>query len=580
MYNEYKKYIKEYFSLINLSKPLFAAAIFTSIAFKFFVILLPFIAALIIKSLLADSIDQTYFYIVLYFIAGCLGQFFKFLNYQVSSYNTSYIYKTLHNKVFNKLIGLDSRLAEKINKGAMMNIINNDIIDTSKIGDDLSEIITIPFQIITVISIVSFSNPFCALLMILFVFLYFLVKNYADKKYNNFWWKTLGENDKFSGLLSQVVSGLSEVKIFNILPKFNTKLFNIERRHKTAYRQEMRYYTIRNVDVDILDYIFRVILYITIIYFIFNGNLTVDILVLIIGYHTQLVTYIQNFINSTADIRFTSVAVNRVNRILSYRAKQQKIHFGKLNQDIVDGNLELKNISLTLDRQTILKDINLKIKPHEFIAIVGYPGSGKTSIFNLILRLIKPTHGKILLDGINIDRFSRTVYTSNVAIANQTPFIFDASIRKNLDFVDTDIKHQIEACKIVGVHSFIETLPQGYNTILHENANNISNGHKQLISIARTILTDAEILLFDDVTTSLDVTSAKSLPKVIKRLKEKHTVIMITKRPELMMAADRIVVLNKGKISDIGTHEKLLKRSKIYRDMQTAIEEKQEGTDV
>ena len=189
-------------------------------------------------------------------------------------------------------------------------------------------------------------------------------------------------------------------------------------------------------------------------------------------------------------------------------------------------------------------------------------------LFNLLLRLKRPTKGKIYLDDINIEDFSKEIYTSSVAVANQTPFIFNTSIRNNLDFVDTDIKKQIEACKIAGIHKFIETLPQGYNTILRENASNVSGGQKQMISIARTVLTDAEIILLDDVTTSLDPDTAKLVPALLKRLEKDRTVLMITKKPELMQVADRIVVLNNGSIEAIGTHKKLMKTSKTYRDLQ------------
>lgn len=155
------------------------------------------------------------------------------------------------------------------------------------------------------------------------------------------------------------------------------------------------------------------------------------------------------------------------------------------------------------------------------VAIVGEAGSGKTMMFNLLLRLFEPTKGKILLDNINIYDFSKEVYTSNVSVVNQKPFVFNMSIRRNLDFVDKNIKHQIEACKKAGIHDFIETLPDGYNTILRENGSNVSGGQKQMISIARTILSDAEVLLFDDITTSLDPDTAKFVPKLIDNLKKR-----------------------------------------------------------
>ena len=185
-----------------------------------------------------------------------------------------------------------------------------------------------------------------------------------------------------------------------------------------------------------------------------------------------------------------------------------------------------------------------------------------------MLYYYKPTKGKIYLDKINIQSFSKEVFTTNVAVANQVPFIFNTSIRNNLSFIDPDIKHQITACKTAGIHDYIETLPLGYNTILRENGGNISGGQRQMISIARTILTDAEIFLLDDVTTSLDPDTAKLVPDLIKRIKKNRTILMITKKPELMRAADRVIVLDHGKIIDKGTHEKLIERCALYRSLQ------------
>ena len=299
----------------------------------------------------------------------------------------------------------------------------------------------------------------------------------------------------------------------------------------------------------------------------FKGRLDISGLVLIISYHEYLVEYINDLIDSTSTIREVNTAVNRINDILNYDSKE--IKFGTIDTNDIYGMIELKNVSLKFKDKEVLHNINLKIDHNEVVAIVGEAGSGKTMIFNLLLRLFEPTKGKITLDNINIYDFSKEIYSNNVSVVNQKPFIFNMSIRKNLDFVDDNIEHQIEACKKAGIHEFIETLPNGYNTILRENGSNISGGQKQMISIARTILSDAEVLLLDDITTSLDPDTAKLVPKLINNLKKDHTIIMITKKPELMKEADRIVVLDNGKINDVGTHKQLIGRNEIYQMLQS-----------
>lgn len=312
---------------------------------------------------------------------------------------------------------------------------------------------------------------------------------------------------------------------------------------------------------------FRFVLYLVLIYLVFTEKIDVSVLVLVISYHEYLVTYINWLIESSSAIRETNTAVNRVNDILNYNSED--IIFGEIDTKDIYGVIEFKNVSLTLKNKEVLHNINLKVDHSEVIAIVGETGSGKTMILNLLLRLYEPTKGRIKLDNTDIFEFSKKSYSNLVSVVTQKPFIFNMSIRKNLNFVDKNISNQIEACKKAGIHDFIETLPNGYNTILRENGSNISGGQKQMISIARTILTDAEILLLDDITTSLDPDTAKLVPDLIKKLRQDHTIIMVTKKPDLMSVADRIVVLEKGKINAVGTHKELLKSNQIYQMLQS-----------
>ncbi len=567
MFREQHRYIKAYLKIAGLNKGLFAVSLVTAVLYKLAAIMRPFAAAMIIKALTDQDAEKAYLYTGLYFAVYFFYRAMFFLNYRAYSWNISYCYQHLQTKVFNKLTSIDGDFTRTISKGQLMNTINSDLLEIGEMNDEISEYFTTFFQILGVLIISARYSIIVAVLMVISCIVMVYMRTKHDRIYNHYWWKTQIKNDEYSNFLGQVVTGLQEVKTFDMLTKLRQHLSRIQTSYNKFYIIQRKHFTRRDNDVRATFYIFRALILIMCICLMSRGSIEVDILVLLYSYHEQVIDYVRDFTDATVDIRLTHAAIRRVTSILNYHPSKA-IEYGDLNLDHINGSIRFKNVSLMLNKRKILKNLNFKIKPHEFVAVVGYPGSGKTKLFDLILRINKPTHGTVFLDDINIYEFTREVYTSNVAVANQMPFIFNTSIRKNLNLVDTNIEHQIKACKIAGIHDFIETLPLGYNTILRENANNISGGQRQMISIARTLLTDAEVLLLDDVTTSLDPDTAELVPNLISRIRDKRTIVMITKKPELMKLADRIIVLDHGRISDIGTHQKLLERSPLYRSLQ------------
>ncbi|MDO5480813.1 MAG: ABC transporter ATP-binding protein [Candidatus Saccharibacteria bacterium] len=555
--------LRSYFRLTN---PAFFLAFLTSALSKLFRLLCPLCATLIIKSLTTQNPSDAYLYIFLFFGAVILDRLFNFLSLKIGSRTTIKIHQTLSQIYFEKLTTLDPDFLKQYKKGVLINIANVDLLTLSEIFPNLINFLTTFLEILAVFIIVALIAPFYGLIFFIFFLIYFALKFYADKKYNFYWKIDRAENDDYTHLLDQTISGLDEVKSFHLLPDFQSYLKKLQSKFAEAYQSEYAYRALRDSDLPIIAYVFRVILYLILIFEISAGTAGLDRLVFIISYFAHLIDFSDSLLTLSARIRHSLTTLAHVKKILAYKPKNP-VRFGTLVTDHLSGKVELKNLSLTLNHQKILDNLNLTIFPHEFIVITGFPGAGKTKLFDLILRLEKPTHGKILLDDKDITRFSREVYAHNVAVATQSPFIFNTTIRKNLDLVDPDIPHQISACKTVGIHDFIESLPNNYHTVIRENATNISGGQRQLISIARTILTDAEILLFDDITTSLDSETLKLIPKMIKNLKPSHTIIMITKKPDFFKLADRIVVLDCGKISAISTHSDLINTNEIYQSL-------------
>ncbi len=567
MVKEYYNFIKEYLKLAQTKFIYLFFSILTAFMYKGFLIVIPIFASWIIKYATISDFSMTINSLILLSASYLLYQISYYINCKIYGINMSYCYNKLQTRLFNKVLSTDDKFTKVVSKGKLINSINGDVIDIGDMMDQVSELLVSIIQILVICIILAKQNIFIATFIFLTCYMYLLLKNYQDRKSNIYLVKQKNCVDEYSNLFSQILSGLQEIKTFDMLPKLKKKLNIIERKYSKNYLLKRKYITRKEIDTRFIVVTSKIILYVFSVILLANGKLDISILVLIISYQDSLITYIDDLISTTSKIREVNVSVKRVNKILNYKSSE-KIDFGFEDNDNIKGIIEFKNVNFGYESKQIIKDLSFKVKPNMITAIVGQSGTGKTSIINLLLRLYKIDSGEILIDGINIYKYTKDIYKSNVAVVNQKPFIFNMSIRKNLDFVDTNVENQIEACKRVGIHDFIESLPNGYNTILKEDAKNISGGQKQLISLARTLLTKSEILLFDEITSSLDPNTAKHIANLLKDLKKDHTILMITHKPELMKKADRLIVLHEGKIVGDGKHKELIGNNKYYDFLQ------------
>jgi len=212
------------------------------------------------------------------------------------------------------------------------------------------------------------------------------------------------------------------------------------------------------------------------------------------------------------------------------------------------------------------------------IALLGSTGSGKTTLANLLPRFYEYTGGKILLDGVELNRYPRKFLRSQIGTVEQEPFLFSRTIRENITYgVDREFTQEEveEAAKAAAVHESILTFPDKYNTLVGEKGVTLSGGQKQRVAIARTIMKNPRILILDDATSSVDVETEADIRSALEKLMEGRTAFIIAHRIQSVMKADMIVVLDKGRIIQIGNHQELIAQEGVYRkihDIQTQIE--------
>jgi len=235
------------------------------------------------------------------------------------------------------------------------------------------------------------------------------------------------------------------------------------------------------------------------------------------------------------------------------------------------GNIELKNVSFTYPKteKDAINNINVSLEGGKIAALVGHSGAGKSTILNLLPRFYDPSKGQVYIDGQNISKVSLSSLRKNISLVSQDIILFDDTVRANIAYANLNASNdQIDnACKFAVANEFIENLPKSYETVIGENGVRLSGGQKQRISIARAILKDSPIILLDEATSSLDADSEEKVQNAIIHLTKNKTTLVIAHRLSTIIRADKIIVLNNGAVVDVGTHNELLKKSNVYKNL-------------
>ncbi len=566
--SRYFKICKNYFSLGADNKKylilLFITAFLRSITFA----ITPIFAARIIDYATLGEYQETFMNIVYLGINYLVYLICHHLNFVVYAKNTNYVYNKLHLIIASKVAHYDEDFTKRLPKSYLDNTVTSDVMDVCMFTDRMIDALAHFFTDIMALVILIFYNLEIGLIVLLFNIVYQVMLAKGQKKKDYYFMGQRRNQDRITSLYEQMLDASSEIKAFDMKDKLNNYLDIYKRSWTKQYFLKRKYWDRSKVIYPVIITISKFIGYIIVINHIMKGTMSVGDLVLIVTYIDQVERENFDFFEKVNKVCNSSVRIDRLSRIINYHNKNM-LEFGEYLEDNIFGDIIFDNVTFKYENNISLNKVSFEIEPNKLTAIVGESGSGKSTIFRILLRLYKIDSGHVYIDGVDIYDYNSKVYPSNVSIATQRPFIFNMSIKDNLSLVDKNISNQIKACKRVGIHDFIMSLPKGYNTILREDAKNISGGQKQLISIARTLLTNSEILLFDEVTSSLDPETALKIERVLQNLKKDHTILVITHKKELMKLADQLIVLNNGKVVGIGTHKELIATNKYYQELLT-----------
>ncbi len=505
----------------------------------------PYFASQIIKY--ATELNETAYTYTLYLtIAYIIYEVIWYFNYYIYSLLQTYYSDTIHKKLFNKICTSSRKISKTLDNGKMLSLVGDDIPSFCYMLDSITVYLSTIFMIILTVILIFRAHFIFAIITVISLVIYLVFMTKTMNKFSKYLKEQKKHNDTINSTYVEELNALKEIKTLpikdNLLRKLETKL----KRYSRSYFKKRKYFARNENTSTLIPQYTKVILYLVLLIFMVKLNATIDLVILIIGYYDQLIENLTELVGSYREIKEYHVSVKRVNEALTYEDDLSNL-FGKYENDEIYGSIVFKNVSYKYNSKYILDNLNLEIKPNTLNVIIGPSGSGKTTLFDLLLRFYKIDSGEIFLDGVNIYEYSDSIYASNITLVKQNPFIYNMSIRENLRLVNSNKKRGEEAIKEVGLHEFIMSLPKGYSTVLTQNATNISGGQKQLLSIARSLLTDAEILLMDDITASLDPKTTNQIIDLLVRLKEDHTILVITNREDLITKADKIIYLNKGK---------------------------------
>jgi ATP-binding cassette subfamily B protein/subfamily B ATP-binding cassette protein MsbA len=303
---------------------------------------------------------------------------------------------------------------------------------------------------------------------------------------------------------------------------------------------------------------------------VLQGMLTVGDVVLLVSYLAMLYQPLQTLAITAATVQGAAAGARRVFSILDATPEVMDKAGAIPLPGRTSGPIVFDHVSFAYDKgKQVLNDVCLEVAPGQTVALVGPSGAGKTTIANLFMRFYDPTGGRIILNGIDLRNLTLGSLRQNMALVLQEPVLFSSTIRENIAYGRPKATNEeIEvAARSAGAHDFIQSLPQGYETQIGERGVTLSGGQRQRLSIARAFLKDAPILILDEPTSALDSATEQQVLEALKQLMKDRTTLIIAHRLSTVRHADQIVVVQDGKIAEIGTHEQLLIRGRLYTDL-------------
>ena len=518
---------------------------------------------------------------VIFLVISLLRGLFSFTSSAITSNSTEKAIKKLRDKLFSHIQALPLAYHSKTPTGELIQRCTGDVETVRKFAStqvvDMLRMAAIFatafFMMITILPVYAFISISLVPLILIGSVIFF-------KKESEIWDRHEKEQDKLSIMVQENLSGIRVVKAF---AKEDYEIEKFTAQNATKRDWGIRLTKVHSFFWPISDTIVYTQVAVSVLaggYFTMSGQITPGELAAFYSYSMFVIWPVRRIGQLVSEMGMTTVAMKRMFSILDTEAED---YTGKVNNgENVKGEIEFKDVAFRYEKEKeehVLNGISFKVKPGEKIALLGPTGAGKSTIISLLMRFFEPTKGEILLDGVRLDHYSKDFLRKRVGVVLQKPFLFSTTLKDNIAYgvPDTHVDEVVEAAKAASIHDIItEIFPQSYETVVGEKGVTLSGGQKQRVTIARTLLKNPDIFILDDSTSSIDTETEFEIQKALRKSMKGKTTFVIAHRITSIQDCDRIIIMDKGKIVDMGTHDELIARDGFYKkifDIQVSVED-------
>lgn len=507
-------------------------------------------------------IAVTLFQVVFLFVETSIRFVFSFITASMGQH----VVKDMRIATYRKILGLNLRQFDKTPIGTLTTRTIDDIERINDIfSDGLIPIIADILVIVVTLSVMFWENWQLTLICLAPFPIMIIATYYFKESVNKSFISVRNAVASLNAFVQEHITGMQVVQAFAAEEREMNKFKKINAEHRNANIKAIFAYSVFFPVVEVV-----LALSIGLLVWWIAGKpdaTSPGLLMAFILYLNQIFRPLRVIADKFNVLQMGMVAAERVFKVMDNRDEITSADYGTHQPEQIKGDIELENVSFAYtDDQYVLKNINFQVKAGETVALVGHTGSGKTSIISLLNRLYQVQQGEIRIDGVNINTYHIERLRKSIGVVLQDVFLFSGSVMDNITLRNPAITREqvIEAAKMIGVHDFIMQLPGGYDYNVMERGSTLSLGQRQLLSFIRALLYNPSILILDEATSSIDTESEMLIEKAIDQLISGRTSIVIAHRLSTIRKADKIIVLDKGEIKEMGSHDELLLMGGFY----------------